>query len=130
MERRGRSFLCLISFFGLFVKFLFLYGPIVTIAILSFQGPQGGLTFPMNGVSLHWFYDLFEEQAVGDIWEVSDDPSPWVWSSWSQLSSFRCFRGTFFPSYCSIYSVNRATFRGESIFAALRFCFILQSLHW
>ena len=22
----------------------------------------------MNGVSLHWFFDLFEEQAVGDIW--------------------------------------------------------------
>lgn len=66
MERRGRSFYILGAFFGLFV--IFLYGPIITIAILSFQGPQGGLTFPMNGVSLHWFYDLFEEQAVGDIW--------------------------------------------------------------
>ena len=22
----------------------------------------------MNGVSLHWFRDLFEQQAVGDIW--------------------------------------------------------------
>jgi putative spermidine/putrescine transport system permease protein len=66
MEKRGRSFYVLSIFFALFV--LFLYGPIITIAILSFQGPQGGLTFPMNGVSLHWFYDLFEEQAVGDIW--------------------------------------------------------------
>ena len=34
---------------------LFLYGPTLTIVILSFQGPDGGLTFPMNGVSLHWF---------------------------------------------------------------------------
>ncbi|MDA7428945.1 ABC transporter permease [Primorskyibacter aestuariivivens] len=66
MERRPRSFYLLAAFFGLFV--LFLYGPIVTIGILSFQGPQGGLTFPMNGVSLHWFRDLFQEQAVGDIW--------------------------------------------------------------
>ena len=66
MERRPRSFYVLAAFFGLFV--LFLYGPIVTIGILSFQGPQGGLTFPMNGVSLHWFRDLFQEQAVGDIW--------------------------------------------------------------
>lgn len=66
MERRGRSFYILAAFFGLFV--LFLYGPILTIGILSFQGPQGGLTFPMNGVSLYWFRDLFEEQAVGDIW--------------------------------------------------------------
>ncbi|MET1411859.1 ABC transporter permease [Roseibium sp. HPY-6] len=66
MEPRSRSFYALAAFFVLFL--LFLYGPVVTIGILSFQGPQGGLTFPMNGVSLHWFYDLFEEQAVGDIW--------------------------------------------------------------
>jgi putative spermidine/putrescine transport system permease protein len=66
MERRRRSFYLLAAFFGLFV--LFLYGPIVTIGILSFQGPNGGLTFPMNGVALYWFYDLFEQQAVGDIW--------------------------------------------------------------
>ncbi|MBS1300912.1 ABC transporter permease [Loktanella sp. SALINAS62] len=66
MEKRSRSFRVLSVFFALFV--LFLYGPILTIGILSFQGPQGGLTFPMNGVSLHWFRDLFQEQSVGDIW--------------------------------------------------------------
>ncbi|PJE30581.1 Inner membrane ABC transporter permease protein YdcV [Pseudooceanicola marinus] len=66
MEKRTTSFYVLAAFFGLFV--LFLYGPTITIGILSFQGPQGGLTFPMNGVSLHWFRDLFQEQAVGDIW--------------------------------------------------------------
>ena len=38
-----------------------------TIVILSFQGPDGGLTFPMNGVSPHWFANLFEQQAVGDF---------------------------------------------------------------
>jgi putative spermidine/putrescine transport system permease protein len=66
MEPRPKSFYALAAVFGLFL--LFLYGPTLTIAILSFQGPEGGLTFPMRGVSLHWFYDLFEEQAVGDIW--------------------------------------------------------------
>lgn len=66
MEPRPRSFYVLAAFFALFLAFL--YGPTLTIAILSFQGPQGGLTFPMNGVSLHWFRDLFREQAVGDIW--------------------------------------------------------------
>jgi putative spermidine/putrescine transport system permease protein len=66
VEPRARSFYLLAVFFALFVAFL--YGPIVTIAILSFQGPQGGLTFPMNGLSLHWFFDLFEKQAVGNIW--------------------------------------------------------------
>lgn len=66
MESRPRSFYALATVFGLFL--LFLYGPTITIAILSFQGPSGGLTFPMQGVSLHWFRDLFQEQAVGDIW--------------------------------------------------------------
>lgn len=66
MEPRPRSFYILSAFFGLFL--LFLYGPTITIAILSFQGPGGGLTFPMRGTSLHWFRDLFEQQAVGDIW--------------------------------------------------------------
>ncbi|WP_299615061.1 ABC transporter permease [uncultured Tateyamaria sp.] len=66
MEPRSRSFYVLSAFFALFL--LFLYGPTITIAILSFQGPGGGLTFPMRGTSLHWFRDLFEQQAVGDIW--------------------------------------------------------------
>lgn len=66
MEKRPKSFYFLAAFFALFV--LFLYGPTVTIGILSFQGPQGGLTFPMNGVSTYWFADLYREQAVGDIW--------------------------------------------------------------
>ena len=52
-------------FFSLFV--LFLYGPMVAIMVLSFQGPDGGLTFPMNGFSFHWFGDLFKEQRVGDF---------------------------------------------------------------
>ncbi len=64
MPRRA-SFYVLAALFAAFV--LFLYGPTVTIIILSFQGPQGGLTFPMNGVSLHWFGALFQTQMVGDF---------------------------------------------------------------
>ncbi len=66
MEHRGLAHYLLAGFFILFL--VFLYGPTLTIALLSFQGPQGGLTFPMNGTSLHWYFDLFEQQAVGDIW--------------------------------------------------------------
>ena len=62
---RPRSFYIPTAVFVLFV--LFLYGPLTTIVILSFQGPDGGLTFPMNGVSLRWFRNLFETQAVGDF---------------------------------------------------------------
>jgi putative spermidine/putrescine transport system permease protein len=65
-ERRSPAFYWLAAFFGLFV--LFLYGPMVTILVLSFQGPDGGLTFPMNGVSLHWFAKLWEGLGVVDIW--------------------------------------------------------------
>jgi len=51
-----------------FIAFiLFLYGPTVTIILLSFQGPQGGLTFPMNGYSFHWFLKLFEGGGYVDI---------------------------------------------------------------
>jgi putative spermidine/putrescine transport system permease protein len=51
--------------FGLFV--LFLYGPVITIFVLSFQGPDGGLTFPMRGASLHWYRQLWEGLGVVDI---------------------------------------------------------------
>jgi len=63
-ERPG-SFYGLAFVFGAFV--LFLYGPMITIFVLSFQGPEGGLTFPMRGVSLHWFAKLWEGVGVVDI---------------------------------------------------------------
>lgn len=65
-HRRPGSFYVLATLFAAFV--VFLYGPIATVVVLSFQGPQGGLTFPMQGLSLHWFYDLFQPQSIGDIW--------------------------------------------------------------
>ena len=46
MQQRSRSLYILSAFFGLYV--LFLYGPTITIGVLSFQGPGGGLTFPMR----------------------------------------------------------------------------------
>lgn len=66
-EGRRPTFYVLAAFFVFFV--LFLYGPMSTIVILSFQGPEGGLTFPMRGWSFHWFEDLvFQKQMVGDFW--------------------------------------------------------------
>ena len=51
-----------------FARFvLFLYGPMITIVVLSFQGPEGGLTFPLRGLSLHWFYKLAEGLGTVDI---------------------------------------------------------------
>jgi len=64
-DRRPRSFYFLAAFFIAYV--LFLYGPMFAIYILSFQGPDGGLTFPMNGVSLTWFSKLFAGTGIVDI---------------------------------------------------------------
>jgi putative spermidine/putrescine transport system permease protein len=64
-ETRPRSFAILATVFALFV--LFLYGPTLTITVLSFQGPTGGLVFPMQGVSTHWFGQVFQRQSIGDI---------------------------------------------------------------
>ena len=62
---RSPSFYILALVFALFV--LFLYGPMITILVLSFQGPQGGLTFPLNGLSFHWFQSLWEGIGTVDI---------------------------------------------------------------
>jgi putative spermidine/putrescine transport system permease protein len=63
--KRKTSFYLLAVFFGLFV--LFLYGPMLAIFILSFQGPTGGMTFPLQGASTHWFRDLFVSTRYGDL---------------------------------------------------------------
>lgn len=64
-EKRSAGYWPLALFFAAFV--LFLYGPMLVIVVLSFQGLEGGLTFPLRGVSLHWFYKLAEGLGVVDI---------------------------------------------------------------
>ena len=64
-EPRAPGFWPLAIVFALFV--LFMYGPMFAIFVLSFQGPDGGLTFPLRGVSLHWFHKLAEGLGTVDI---------------------------------------------------------------
>ncbi|MDR3539066.1 MAG: ABC transporter permease [Acetobacteraceae bacterium] len=53
---------------GLFALFLlFLYGPMLVIYVLSFQGPNGGVTFPMVGVSLTWFQGILQAGQMANI---------------------------------------------------------------
>jgi putative spermidine/putrescine transport system permease protein len=61
--KRSLEFRLLAAFFVAYV--LFLYGPMLVIVILSFQGPEGGLTFPLRGVSTHWFHKL--AQGLGSV---------------------------------------------------------------
>lgn len=60
--------LMMTAVFVLFI--LFLYGPMISILVLSFQGPDGGLTFPMRGFSTFWFESLFDGVGVIDIWSA------------------------------------------------------------
>lgn len=64
-KRKAPGFWLLAIFFAAYV--LFLYGPMLVIVVLSFQGPEGGLTFPMRGWSTHWFHKLAEGLGSVDI---------------------------------------------------------------
>ncbi len=37
---------------------VFVYGPMFAMFTLSFQGPRGGVTFPMRGLSFFWWEKL------------------------------------------------------------------------
>lgn len=66
--RRPASFWCLSLLMALFL--VFLYAPMACVYILSFQGPEGGMSFPMVGWSFHWFEVLFSGtggQGMGDL---------------------------------------------------------------
>ena len=63
--RRPWTFYVLAALFVFYVTAL--YGPMICIYILSFQDVRGGLVFPMKGLSLHWFVDLFTQVRTGDV---------------------------------------------------------------
>jgi putative spermidine/putrescine transport system permease protein len=65
MKRSPLSFYLLGGFFSLFV--LFLYGPMLAIFLLSLQGEEGSLTFPMKGFSFYWLGAVFGEQRIGEF---------------------------------------------------------------
>jgi putative spermidine/putrescine transport system permease protein len=65
-QRRDWAKWGLATYFVIFL--LFLYVPIVLMAVLSFQGPYGQLTFPFRGpFSLEWWRSLFDSSIPGSI---------------------------------------------------------------
>jgi len=52
-------------YYALFI--VFIYGPMIAMFILSFQGRRGGTSFPMRGFSLYWWNRLLEPSTVGDL---------------------------------------------------------------
>ena len=49
-----------------------LYFPFVVMAILSFQGPRGGHTFPLRGVSTIWYWKLFNPGKLTPYSDVGE----------------------------------------------------------
>jgi len=64
-SKRPWTFWVLATLFAGYV--LALYGPMLCIYVLSFQDIRGGLVFPMKGLSVHWFIDLFTQVRTGDV---------------------------------------------------------------
>jgi putative spermidine/putrescine transport system permease protein len=64
-DERPWTYYALATLFGAFL--VFLYGPMLVIYILSFQGPEGGVTFPMIGTSISWFVNIFEPGQMANI---------------------------------------------------------------
>jgi putative spermidine/putrescine transport system permease protein len=64
-EKRPWTFYALATLFGAFL--LFLYGPMLVIYVLSFQGPNGGVTFPMVGFSTVWFQEILQPGQMANI---------------------------------------------------------------
>lgn len=62
---RPWTFYLLAGFFTLYV--IALYGPMISIYILSFQDIRGGLVFPMRGFSFYWFEELINQTRAGDV---------------------------------------------------------------
>lgn len=46
---------------------LYQWLPVFTLALLSFSGPTGGTTFPMNGFSFHWYRELWDASIMNDF---------------------------------------------------------------
>jgi putative spermidine/putrescine transport system permease protein len=64
-DGRPGTFYALAALFGAYL--VFLYGPMLVIYVLSFQGPNGGVTFPMVGVSVHWFENIAKPGQMANI---------------------------------------------------------------
>lgn len=64
-EKRPWTFYALATLMGFFL--LYLYGPMLVIYVLSFQGEAGGVTFPMVGVSTYWFQEILKPGQMANI---------------------------------------------------------------
>ena len=106
-KRRPWTFYVLAALFAAFV--VFLYGPMSSIFVLSFQGPTGGLVFPLKDPGLHWFVALFGQARTGDIGGAFSRTLPMAFGVMIitvivSVSAGLAFRRRFFGSTFLFYS--------------------------
>jgi putative spermidine/putrescine transport system permease protein len=96
-----------------FVFFLiFLYAPMVLMAILSFQGYYGGVTFPFKGpVSFQWWQSIFQSQVGhqftnADAIRAAGERSLWVSLAAGAIVALLAF---------SLSMAFRRRFRGDGL---------------
>lgn len=85
---------------------LYQWMPIATLSLLSFSGPTGGTTFPMNGVSLHWYRELWDASIMNDF-------KPPLWRSF--LLALACSAVTTILAVTAAQAM-RGQFRGHNAF--------------
>src|SRR4029077_11815371 len=96
-----------------FLVFLvFLYAPMILMAILSFQGYYGGVTFPFRGpAGLNWWRSIFEAQVGGVYTHAGDIKAAGERSLWLSLAAGAVV--AFFSFTLSM--AFRRRFRGDGI---------------
>src|SRR5882762_10083151 len=96
-----------------FVIFLvFLYAPMILMAILSFQGYYGGVTFPFRGpAGFDWWRSIFETQVGGVFTHAADIRAAGRRSLWVSLAAGAVV--AFFSFTLSM--AFRRRFRGDGI---------------
>ena len=96
-----------------FVLFLiFLYAAMILMAILSFQGYYGGVTFPFHGpAGLNWWRSIFETQVGGVFTHAEDIRAAGERSLWISLAA-----GAIVAFFAFTLSMAfRRRFRGDGI---------------
>ena len=66
--RRTRALAVKTGFSIYYILFIvFIFGPMIAMFTLSFQGRRGGTSFPMRGFSIYWWEKLLEPSSIGDL---------------------------------------------------------------
>lgn len=74
------------TYFAIFL--VFLYAPMILMAILSFQGYYGGVTFPFHGpAGFNWWRSIFQTRVGGIYTHAGDIRAAGLRSLWISLAA-------------------------------------------